>query len=348
MNKKNASPDQIPPSPQPAANPRPEKIILATVITLFLTLVFTAPTLESWVEVSKPNLFIRVMTPVVRGGASLSEFLGVHQGLSDFRQGFHSWRRNEPPIPPEILAVNLPNHGPLLEGEEWPLPWPLGAKGERGPFHPGNPLEILIVGDSMAGLEAAVAFREWDRRQADLRITLSYKISSSFSNTSLLDWPKKIDELTRSRYYDAIFVWIGTNDAQSIFTLGKEYLFDTPGWYTEYNRRVRAFLDIATAHCTRLYWIALPPMRPEGYRERMRTLKAHQRSLVLDYENASFLDLDPILGDAEGQYVKTKVVEGQQRVIRANDGIHLTLSGNILLSDGMDAAVREDFSFLEE
>jgi hypothetical protein len=209
--------------PQQNKPPGPEKIILSTVIIFFLTLVLTSPTLENWVEVSKPNAFIRIMTPVVRGGARLAEVLGIQESLRKFRESFHAWRKNDPYLSPEVMAVDLPFHGPLTEEQSKQLPWPLGEEGVRGPFHPDNPLEILIVGDSMAGLEASLAFRDWDRAREDIRITISYKVSSSFSNTKLLDWPQKIKDLTRGRFFDAIFVWIGTNDAQSIFSGAREY-----------------------------------------------------------------------------------------------------------------------------
>jgi hypothetical protein len=219
----------------------------------------------------------------------------------------------------------------------------LRYRAKAGYYSPKNPLKVLLVGDSMAKLGTADALLEWDRVTDWATVAVSTKVSSSLSNPKAIDWHAHIRSLTAEAAYDLVIVFLGSNEAQGISDGRRAYDFNTPDWFSVWDSRATDFLGVLSDRSWKVYWTAVPPMRKEGYKQRMITLNEHCRELVRSFANVRFVDTSSALGDGNGLYVDAKIVDGAQRIIRHSDGIHMDIWGAILLVREYERMILEDF-----
>lgn len=253
-------------------------------------------------------------------------------------------------LPPASIRNRIMSvaSGPPLE-----IPRPLAqlpasyALRDTAPvFSAFTPLQVLMVGDSIIGQNTQDAMTEWDKATNWAELSYSWKLSTTLVDPSRLDWQNRIRALTEEKAWDLIIVVIGSNDGQDIWKGDRNYPFNTPEWVNIYDCRARDFLSVAVDRSLKVYWTSVPPMRAPGYRDRMAMMNGHVRSIVEEFPRARWLDTAAILGNAEGRYQDTMIIDGRQKIIRMADGIHITVPGAELLAKAWEAMMLEDFIIL--
>jgi len=192
-----------------------------------------------------------------------------------------------------------------------------------------EPLRVYIGGDSIIR-DAGDAFLNLASDSPLFDTTLHYENATGLTRPDFYDWPAAFAEDMATHRPEVVFVLFGGNDSQGIIGPNGETLSGPgdAGWREEYARRVAGVMDVLRADDRVVYWVALPPMRDEGFDRRAGIMNDIYREAAESRPWMTYLDTDPIFGDTAGQYVERKEdTSGDLVDLRQEDGVHLSQPG---------------------
>ena len=254
------------------------------------------------------------------GWLSPGEELGVEGGFSS--SGGAARERGVPPVTPDSFD-----------------PAALGGKPERPP-----PLKkLLVTGDSLAQpLDVDLA-----RRLAGdgVRVERDPHIGTGVSKSDFVDWGKLSAQQTRERRPDAVVVFIGANEGFSM-PAGRKGKVECCGsdWAAAYAFRVRRMMNTYRRNgAARVYWVRLPLPRDKTRQEIARAVNAAIDVAAVPYgAHVRVLDMTRVFTPG-GRYRDTMTVDGERRIVRRPDGIHLSDVGAELAAGIVLSAIRRDY-----
>jgi hypothetical protein len=244
------------------------------------------------------------------------------------------------------------------------------ARADR--YGPQGGTRVLVIGDSMIaggfGLYLARALGE-DR---GYDVTRRGKSSSGLARPDFFDWQAEAERLVGDTPYDATVVMFGGNDVQGLWMGKGEWIrWEDEGWSEEYARRINAIADIIAPAGQQLFWIGMPVMRPSKFHARVQRVNTIYRAEMAIRPNALFVDIWSVLADEDGQYADHIYVgpkgtsdddasepasetetngedepkpKRKKVLVRAGDGIHLTVAGAHYLTDHVEQVVHAQLS----
>ena len=233
------------------------------------------------------------------------------------------------PKPAEPAA--LPSTTPVL-----PTLTPLAQKAANGQ------LRIGVFGDSMGdGLQAAL-YRDF-RDQPGVTVTKFSEVSTGLSRYDYVDIQAKTARQIAEQPVDVAVILFGTNDAQGISLDGEIHDFGTEGWKAAYAKRVDDLVAMLRGQDIAVYWVGLPKMKRAGFDAKMSLINdvvsARMTALGVPYiqtvaatENAD--------GDYDAYLPETGT--GRRRLMRANDGIHMSMAGYLRIAEPVAERLKRD------
>lgn len=238
------------------------------------------------------------------------------------------------------VADELPFDGPTDDALAW-----LESDGEPEavPTAVDGDIALLVTGDSLAmPLDTELA-----RRYAgtDVAVERDPHVGTGISKSDLVDWTELSAKQSRRRDPDAVVVFIGANEG---------FPMPAPGggraqccgadWQAAFAERVEAILDAYLRDGdARVYWLTVPIPRDPDRREIADAVNA---AVAAAAERAGdrvrAIDLDDRFAPG-GDYADAIDVDGRERIVREQDGIHLNAAGAAVAADLVEEAVDEDF-----
>lgn len=201
---------------------------------------------------------------------------------------------------------------------------------------------VYVFGDAFAvglasGLNAAYA------ETPTIEIVGRTKADSGLVRDDYYDWNAALADILASERVDVAVVMIGSNDRQPIsFEDGSREPVRSEKWEQTYISRVDALLRQFADKGIPLYWIGLPIMRPEAYAQDMAYLNEVYLARV-QRAGGKFIDTWERFADEEGRYsAEGPDVSGKPRTLRADNGIHLTGTGNKKLAFFVEQVLNAD------
>jgi uncharacterized protein len=224
--------------------------------------------------------------------------------------------RKATPKPP--LAASVPKDSTLA-----PLP----------PPPVGRPRVMALVGDSMMTVGiSAVLLRETANRK-DLQVVKAFHSGTGLARPEVFNWMTQYPAMLQSAHPDLVLVAIGGNDGQGFVENGEVLKYGTDRWIEVYRQRLSDFLDMLVMEGARVVWIGLPPMKHEGYNQKIEEINRIAYTEVSARPQVSWFNSTPHIGDAAGHFREFLVTpDGKIVRIRAVDGIHLSDKGAALLT----------------
>lgn len=254
-----------------------------------------------------------------------------------------------PPAPAAPAEISIQPTGNQVSDK------PLQQAQFSRPYSPADPLEILLLGDSLAGGAIRDQFAVVVAALPFVELEVLAVTSSSLCNNWFFDWPEAAQrcvqvKLERDRRpYDAVVVLIGANDAQDIVLANGVCLsFGSPQWSMEFTRRCDRLMGILAATTTKVYWLSIPPMQAALFQERISVVNAIYEQVAKAQKTVSYINLARTLGDKQGNYVAAKLVDGTLQVIRCADGVHPEVAGGRLVSRLLVERLDQDFYISNE
>lgn len=212
----------------------------------------------------------------------------------------------------------------------------------RAAIKRGDGITIGVFGDSMADGLWAGLYRQF-RDVEGVKVVRFSRPSTGLSRYDYVNVETQtVEQLSRQRVDIAVFM-IGTNDRQAMQGDGKVLTFSEAPWRQAYGERVDALVGHARQSGAAVYWMGLPRMRSdraEAGAELVNDIFA-ARATALGFP---FIDSTAATSDAKRQYAAYLPIGagGKPQLVRASDGIHMTMGGYLLLSKPMAEQIKAD------
>lgn len=203
-------------------------------------------------------------------------------------------------------------------------------------------LRIGVFGDSMADGLWTGLYRDL-RDQPGVTVTKFSEVSTGLSRYDYVDIQAKTARQITEQPVDVAVILFGTNDAQGISLDGEVHDFGSDGWKAAYARRVDDLVTLLRQRDIAVYWVGLPVMKRASFDGRMRLINevvsARMRALGVPY-----IETDSLTRNAEGEYdaYLPETGTGRERLMRANDGIHMSMAGYLRITEPVAARLKRD------
>jgi hypothetical protein len=208
----------------------------------------------------------------------------------------------------------------------------------------GRVLTIGVFGDSMAdGLWAAL-YRDL-RKEGSVEVLRLARNSTGLARYDYVDIQAQTQAQLAEHHVDVAVVMFGTNDGQGIIDNGKVYPFATPDWRKTYGGRMEALVGLLRQQGATVYWVGLPRMERQEFDRRATLLNQlfEERATAL---GVPFISTVPVSVDAQGRYDAYLAGPGdaRPRLMRAPDGIHMTMAGYLRLAGPVVSRIQGDLA----
>lgn len=238
------------------------------------------------------------------------------------RRTYEPKRRSVSAPPASVVRPSVAPGVPATPAEGEPP-----AASETVPAAPSIALNVLVVGDSLAGL-LAQGLRDTYMDRPGIVIHGKSRDSSGLVRDDFYDWAKSFREmLAGTETYDAVVIMVGTNDRQVLRDAEGAHEPRSERWRALYAARIDAMIASAREKGVRLFWVGMPTMRAERYSGDMLAFNDIFRQRA-QQANVSFVDIWEAFGDEAGAYaVSGPDVSGAIVRLRTGDGVHFTRAG---------------------
>lgn len=203
-----------------------------------------------------------------------------------------------------------------------------------------QPLHVYLGGDSVAD-QVADSFVRMAEDTKVIRVVAEGRISTGLTRPDYFDWPGRLQKTVTSKSPpQVVVVMFGANDVQPIMTPSGPAHVGTAAWLKEYRRRVAATMASLSAAGVDVYWVGQPLMQSSYFNGRIGELDAIFASEAARHPHITFVDTRPVLADAHGHYAAYLTDEsGNKVLVRAGDGVHLTVAGARRISGAILTAI---------
>ena len=234
---------------------------------------------------------------------------------------------------PEPIETSVSPAAPVPAA---PVLTPLAQRAANGR------LRIGVFGDSMADGLWTGLYREM-RGEPGVTVTKFSEVSTGLSRYDYVDIQAKTARQIAEQPVDVAVILFGTNDAQGISIDGEIHDFGTEGWKAAYSKRVDDLVAMLRGHDVAVYWVGLPAMKRAGFDAKMmlinEVVSARMQALGVPY-----LETESLTQNAEGEYdaYLAETGTGRRRLMRASDGIHMSMAGYLRITEPVAARLKRD------
>jgi uncharacterized protein len=251
------------------------------------------------------------------------------------------------PVPAARLAAAAP---PLPE----PVPWAEGF-AEAPVVDPAldadawtperlAPRRILIVGASSIQFAFGTALEAQLSALPGIEVERWGRHSTGLSRLDYFDWFTRGAELADAFQPDLVLAQVGGNDCQVItdHDAGRVALFTDDEWETAYAQRLTEFVEVFRSRGARVVVLGMPVMRSPSFRRKMERLNRVVETATIE-AGEYFVSTWTWTADDAGNYLAVRRVDGRDRVLRDDDGIHMSVDGADYVSTEVIAHLRTWF-----
>lgn len=204
-----------------------------------------------------------------------------------------------------------------------------------------GPRTVLILGDSLAATGFGKLLADRLNAHPDVTCHRKAKSASGLARPDFYDWFDQSTRQVELHKPDMVVVVMGGNDGQDIpaWKGSPRVQWGTSGWPSAYRGRMDDFLGKITTpvegeDAARVFWLGLPMMGMRSLEKKLVLIRQIQQDAVAALgPGAVYLDTTQFLVDEKGELMPSAVVKGKDRELRAEDGVHFTMSGSEYLAD---------------
>lgn len=205
----------------------------------------------------------------------------------------------------------------------------------------GEPINVGVFGDSFGdGIWAGMynEFRDVDTFTVH-RFT---KQSTGFTRYKSLNLLNEARSQLATQPVDLAVVSFGANDTWDIWEEGQLMPYMGEEWQRVIGERVRAYIEQLRDSGADVVWVGLPAMRKTAFNEQVKQMNDFNQKLMCELK-VPFIDTLPKSLDDDGNYTEMlqKGGEGAPIRARAEDGIHMTMTGYRILIEDMTKDIRD-------
>ena len=202
-----------------------------------------------------------------------------------------------------------------------------------------RPFRIGVFGDSFGdGLWTAL-YNQLPRREAFQVLQYSQQ-ATGFTRYRQMNLEDRLAEILAQGPVDVAVISFGANDTQAIMIGGKLLPLLSPRWQAEIGARISRYVQALQAQGASVVWVGLPVMRETKYDAQVQGLNAFYAGLMQQLR-VPFIDTRTAAADGQGRYAAhLPGKDGVPWLVRAGDGIHMSMKGYRLLTNGLATRLR--------
>jgi uncharacterized protein len=201
-------------------------------------------------------------------------------------------------------------------------------------------VRVGVFGDSFGDGVWAALYHQLPARDHFEVIKFSQQ-STGFTRYASLNLEDHVSEQLVGQPIDIAVISFGANDTQGVMHQDKFAPLLSPAWKDEIGARIDRYIALLRRQGAVVYWVGLPVMKKPSFDADISGMNAFfaERMKRID---VPFIDTRPMSVDANGAYAAYLPEPGTQtpRLIRANDGIHMSMGGYQRLTGGLADRIR--------
>jgi hypothetical protein len=199
---------------------------------------------------------------------------------------------------------------------------------------------VGVFGDSFGdGLWAAL-YNQLPRREA-FQVLRHAQQATGFTRYRQLDLEDALAAQLAQGPVDVAVISFGANDIQGLFVGGKAAAFLSPAWKAEIGARITRYVKRLQDQGAEVFWVGLPLMREAKFDAQVQALNSFHAGLMREL-GVPFIDTRRSAAGPDGGYASHLIdpMTGAPWLVRAGDGIHMSMKGYRLLTADIAARVR--------
>ncbi len=202
-----------------------------------------------------------------------------------------------------------------------------------------RPFRIGVFGDSFGdGLWAAL-YNQLPRREA-FQVLRHSEQATGFTRYAQNNLEDRLAGILAEGPVDVAVISFGANDTQGIYVNGKVAPLLSARWKAEIAARITRYVKALQAQGASVVWVGLPVMRDPKYDAQVQGLNAFYAGLMAELD-VPFIDTRSAAADEQGRYAShLPGKDGVPWLVRAGDGIHMSMKGYRLLTDSLATRLR--------
>ena len=203
----------------------------------------------------------------------------------------------------------------------------------------GGLIHIGVFGDSFGDGVYSGLYRLLPAK-AGYQVEKYSQPSTGFTRYRRLDLEQHDDQQIDGQSLDVAVISFGANDAQGVCDNGHCGALMGQFWQRVISARVESYVAMLRRHGARVYWVGLPVMRDPAFDADARAMDEFYRGLMARLD-VPYIDIRPLTADAQGQYQAYYLdKDGTPKLLRAGDGIHMSMNGYIRITKGLADRIR--------
>jgi uncharacterized protein len=222
-------------------------------------------------------------------------------------------------------------------------PESVGYQSYVTPFPDNDRYRIAVFGDGFGpGVAAALKLAFTADSSADVVDKSVYGVGLARNDGRT--WDQVVAEIAKAERFHVAVVVFGTDDQVSLRVDKRRHNIDEAEWQQEYGRRVDLLLKEFKQRRIAVYWVGLPIMRGPIARASSEMMNGifRQKSVL---NGARFIDTWAAFADPSGAYTPYGPdLSGKSRLLRLDNGIHMTDRGYEKLANFVERDIRRDFA----
>jgi hypothetical protein len=204
----------------------------------------------------------------------------------------------------------------------------------------GRPVVIGVFGDSLGdGLWAGLYHQLRDGKTYE--VVRFSRAATGLARYDYVNVQERAAAQLEGRHIDIAVVMVGANDEQGIIENHQVFNFDSPRWRDVYASRIDNLVGLLRRNGAAVYWVGLPKMRRSGYDQKAQILNSIYSSRAAAL-GVPFIPTVPVTIDGNGGYDDYLTVGGHPQLMRAKDGVHMTMAGYLRIASPVSGLIRTD------
>ncbi len=237
------------------------------------------------------------------------------------------------------LATGFAGFAPVLAAS----PDAIGFQSYITPFPDNDRYRVYVFGDAFAkGLAGSLGQAFAVDSAADVVDKAAW--GGGLARVDDLNIGKVLDGIPAAdRFHVAVLVF-GMDDVIPIRIDKKRFEIDTEPWQQEYAKRVDSLMRAFKRRKIAVYWLGLPIMRGPNARTNSGLINGIIRQKAV-LSGARYIDTWSAFADANGNFTPYGPdMTGKNRLLRLDNGIHMTDSGYQKLANFAEREIRRDLA----
>lgn len=314
------------------------KVLIIFLFSLTV-LIFNAEGIYNWCTQLEFSTFKSNLINIIEKYHNFSQKTGLNLPYQKLRSRFEKLRNLRFSHEEEAREIARKFQNLAWETKEQVL------KDWESTYHAKRPLRVFFMGDSLANSTRLALVPQTNRLDC-LNLYARGRVSTNLSNLYYGNWIEESAQILKNRSFDLVIIMMGANASDAAREKGKLYKWKSPGWYKIYSERFKTLINqFKSEKVKKIFWVAIPPMRQEAYGARMREQNQIIQKLC-QQEGVRFIEIKQIMGDENGFYTASKMIDGKEVRLRTKDSIHYTREGASLISQEIFRVIKQEFKII--